>query len=52
MIWKQCDGRTSTRQIADVMTVGYEIDVDTALDHVEQMLILLAEANLFEVPQA
>lgn len=51
-IWRQCDGRTSTRQIAEVMTVGYEIDVDTALDHVEQMLILLAEANLFEAPKA
>lgn len=51
-IWRQCDGRTSTRQIAETMTRAYEIDADTALDHVEQLLILLAEVNLFEVLEA
>ncbi|MBP7935362.1 MAG: PqqD family protein [Phycisphaerae bacterium] len=51
-IWRQCDGRTSTRQIAESMTATYQIDADTALDHVEQMLVLLAEAGLFEALKA
>ena len=47
-IWHQCDGQTTTRQMAEHLTEAYEVDFDRALDHVEQVLALFAQAGLFE----
>jgi PqqD family protein of HPr-rel-A system len=47
-IWRRCDGRTTIQQLAQEQTELYEVDPETALDHVEQVLVLLAQAELFE----
>ncbi len=49
-VWQHCDGRTTTRQIAETITKEYDVDFDTALDHVEQVLVLLAELRMLESP--
>jgi hypothetical protein len=49
-VWRQCDGGTTTRQIADRQVRRYDVDPDDALDHVEQLVVKLAESNLLEIP--
>jgi PqqD family protein of HPr-rel-A system len=50
-VWRQCDGRATTRQIARRQTAAYDVDVDTALDHVEQLIMLLAESQLLDLSE-
>ena len=45
-VWRLCDGRRSTREIAEELTNSYDVDFDRALDHVEQVLVRLGEAGL------
>ncbi|MHC4063162.1 MAG: PqqD family protein [Planctomycetota bacterium] len=46
--WRRCDGRTTTRRIAGEMTATYDVDFETALDDVEQLVLLFAESQLFD----
>lgn len=48
-VWRLCDGQRTTHEIAEEMTAAYEVEFDRALDHVEQILIRLAEAGLLNV---
>lgn len=45
-VWRSCDGRTTTRQIAGRLAERFEVDIETALDDVEQVMVLLAEEGL------
>ena len=48
LIWRGCDGDTTTREIASRLVAAFEVEFDQALAHVEQVLAALAEADLFE----
>ena len=48
-VWRQCDGITSTRQIAERLGDDYEVDPETALQHVEQLIVVFAEAGLLDM---
>ena len=45
-VWKHCDGRSTTRQIAEAFTTAYDVDFDRALDDVEQIVVFLARRGL------
>jgi hypothetical protein len=49
-VWQRCDGRTTTRQIAEALTAEYDVDFDTALDDVEQLVAFFARTALAGVP--
>ena len=46
--WKLCDGKNSNRQIATRLTETYEVTSDVAVDHVDQLAVMFAEARLLE----
>ena len=46
MVWKGCDGRNTTRDLADLLAREYEVEFSKALDHVEQLLLVFAEGQL------
>jgi len=48
-VWRRCDGRATTREVAAYLTEAFDVDFDTALDHVEELVIVLAESNLVDV---
>jgi hypothetical protein len=45
-IWRQCDGRKSTAEIAEHLMRNYEVESETALDHVEQITALFSQSDL------
>jgi PqqD family protein of HPr-rel-A system len=47
-VWRQCNGRIAVRQIADGLNEKYDVDPETALQHVEQLIVVFAEAGLLE----
>jgi hypothetical protein len=48
-IWRECDGRVSTREIAEQLTQGYDVEFEIALDHVEQVVALLGQSMLLDM---
>ena len=48
-VWHRCDGRTTTRQIAQEQADARQVELEAVLDHVGQLVALLAEAQLLEV---
>ncbi len=48
-VWQQCNGRTTTRQIAQQLTEAYEVELDKALDDVEDVVAMLATTQLLIV---
>ncbi len=53
-VWRDCDGRRTLLDIARRQASRYGIDLDDALDDVEQIVVTLAEAGLIgaEPPRA
>jgi hypothetical protein len=51
MIWTRCDGKTTNRQIAAQLATDYEVDFDTALSDVDQVVSLLADNGLIGTPE-
>jgi hypothetical protein len=47
-VWRWCDGRATTRRIARRQTRSYDVDFETALDHVEQLVMLFVESGLLD----
>ncbi len=45
-VWRHCDGRTTTREIAKALTTDYKVDFDQALDDTEQLVVFFGEAGL------
>ena len=45
-VWQRCDGFNTTRGIAATLTRGCDVDFDTALDDVEQLVVFMAGAGL------
>lgn len=47
-VWQRCEGRTTTREMAAHLSDHYEVELEAALDDVEQLILLLAESDLLE----
>ncbi len=47
-VWQQCEGAVTVAQMAHRLTDRYDVDYDTALDHVEQLVALFAESQLLQ----
>ena len=45
-VWQQCDGRRTTQALAHRQTEICDVEFETALDHVEQLVALFAESEL------
>ncbi len=45
-VWRHCDGRTTTREIAKTLTTDYDVEFDRALDDTEQLVVFFGEAGL------
>lgn len=45
-VWRRCDGRATVEEIAQRQTELNDVEYDTALDFVEQVLALLVESKL------
>ncbi len=45
-VWRCCDGRATVEEIAQRQTEFYDVEYDTALDYVEQVLALFVESKL------
>jgi PqqD family protein of HPr-rel-A system len=48
-VWQQCDGNRTTKALAHRQTEICDIDFETALDHVEQLVALFEEAGLLDL---
>ncbi len=51
-IWRHCDGRVSTADIAVRMVEDYEVDLDTAQDDIELVVAALADLDLLDFSAA
>ncbi len=49
-VWRACDGRASTHQIAKQLTETYDVDMETAFDHVEQLVMMFTDSQLLDLP--
>ena len=47
-VWRLCDGRRTTSRIAECLTETYDVSLDSAVDHVEQIAARFGQANLIE----
>jgi PqqD family protein of HPr-rel-A system len=45
-VWDGCDGRTTVGELANAVGSQFDVQPDIARDHVEQLLVVLAEAGL------
>lgn len=48
-VWRLCDGRTTAHEIALEQQERFDVDFDTALDHVEQLIVAFARSRLFNL---
>ena len=48
-VWHLCDGQTHTRQMAERLSDVFDVDAQTALEHVEQLVVVLAELGLLNM---
>jgi hypothetical protein len=46
LVWRACDGCSTTRQLAARLTQTYEVSLETALEDVEQLIAAFAQAGL------
>jgi len=49
MVWQRCDGQATAGQIAQALTDKYDVDLDSALDQVGQLVALFAESQLLDL---
>ena len=48
-VWRRCDGRSTTQEIAQDLTQLFDTEHDTILDHVEQLVAAFAQRQLFDL---
>lgn len=48
LVWQSCDGRSTLNEVATLLTHCYDVDLQTAQDHTEQLVACFASRNLFE----
>ena len=47
-VWRRCNGKATTVEIAQSQSEVFDVDIETALDDVEQLIAMFAEAGLLE----
>lgn len=47
-VWEHCEAALTTREVARRLALSGAVDPERALDHVEEMVLLLAERALLE----
>ena len=50
LVWERCDGRSTTREIAQQLADAYDVTFDEALNDVEELVLWLAESTLLRKP--
>ncbi len=50
LVWEQCDGRSTTREIAQQLADAYDVKFDEALNDVEELVLWFAESTLLRKP--
>ena len=50
LVWEQCDGRSTTRDIAQHLADAYEVTFDEALNDVEELVLWLVQSTLLREP--
>lgn len=45
-VWRQCDGQKTIRELAENITREFDVELDAAMDDVEQLAALFAESDL------
>ena len=45
-VWQGCNGRVTNLQIAWQLVDAYDVDIETAADHVDQLLTVFTESGL------
>ena len=45
-VWRACDGRSTTREVAQGLAETYEVSLERALEDVEQLIAAFARADL------
>lgn len=48
-VWRRCNGRATTREIAERLTHVYEVEFETAHDHVEQLVTRFGQSRLLDL---
>ena len=48
-VWRSCNGRTTTREIAAQFTQKYEVEFETAHDDVEQLVAFFGQSGLLNL---
>ena len=48
VVWRACDGQASAHDIARQLVDSFEVEFDTALDHVDQLVAMFAKTDLLE----
>lgn len=47
-VWRLCDGLSTTTQITARQAELYDVEFDTAQDHVEQLVVRFAESDILD----
>lgn len=50
LVWQRCDGRSTTREIAQQLADDYDVTFDEALNDVEELVLWLTETTLLGKP--
>lgn len=50
LVWERCDGRSTTRDIAQHLADAYDVSFDEALNDVEELVLWLAGSTLLREP--
>ena len=50
LVWQRCDGRSTTREIAQQLADDYDVTFDEALNDVEELVLWLVESTLLRKP--
>ena len=48
-VWQRCDGQATTRAIAEQLTQAYDVELEAALDDVEQLVTRFAQSRLLDL---
>jgi len=48
LVWELCDGRSTTREIAQQLADAFDVTFDDALNDVEELILWLFESTLLQ----
>jgi PqqD family protein of HPr-rel-A system len=48
-VWRRCDRPVTTRELAEELTQAYDVELETALDDVEQLVAFFGQSRLLDL---